>query len=268
MERARSNVEQLLGKIFALPTEDAPYGNGKVVTLPEPTTKLPREKPVPRPREATKWEKFAKIKGIAKRKKDKIVFDEQKQEWRRTWGYKKANDVTDSWAIPAKEGEVDGMDPWSRASKEKQERVANNRKKQINNLKAASGDRVAGTLDLASVVSASAKKGKKRKHRQRQHVDVALALSQKSTASMGKFDKLHKYEPEIKRAPKPKHDASFQKSYLTEKATTMKLLDKIVAKADPNKININKAVNIAQQEAEVRKRAKKGRAGKRLKRQE
>eukprot|EP00954_Amorphochlora_amoebiformis_P007482 580922-Amorphochlora_amoeboformis.AAC.3 len=45
MERARSNVEQLLGKIFALPTEDAPYGNGKVVTLPEPTTKLPREKP-------------------------------------------------------------------------------------------------------------------------------------------------------------------------------------------------------------------------------
>ena len=33
------------------------------VELPAPETKIPREKPLPKPKELTKWEKFAKEKG-------------------------------------------------------------------------------------------------------------------------------------------------------------------------------------------------------------
>mmetsp|Transcript_11753 Transcript_11753/g.21489 ORF Transcript_11753/g.21489 Transcript_11753/m.21489 type:complete len:297 (+) Transcript_11753:19-909(+) len=259
-ELAAKNAQKLVARLFVLPTEPPPYGNGRVATLPEPTTHLPREKPIPKPREATTWEKFAKLKGIRKRKKDKVAYDEQTGEWRRTYGYKKANDINDTWAIPAKAGENDGLDPWTRAQKEKKERVAHNKKRQMQNLQAASGDRLPGTIDLSSSNPAMLKKGKKKK----KHVEVALEFSQKSTASMGKFDNKLKYEPEIKKKSKPKRDAEFQRSHKTEKQSSLKLLEKVVGKEE-HSIDVNKAVNIAQQEEEARKRAKKGRAGKKKK---
>lgn len=68
------------------------------MTLPPPTTPLPREKPLPAEKEPTKWEKFAAKKGIKDKKKEgKLVFDEKTQEWVPKWGYKGNN----------KEGEQD-----------------------------------------------------------------------------------------------------------------------------------------------------------------
>merc|ERR1711879_301580 len=55
--------------------------NGAVVDLPKPTTKFPREKPLPEPKPETRWEKFAKIKGIKNKKQSKWDWDEAKQEW-------------------------------------------------------------------------------------------------------------------------------------------------------------------------------------------
>ena len=51
--------------------------NEVVIKLPAPTTRLPREKPVPKEKQLTKWEKYAKEKGITKRKKTKSVWDEE-----------------------------------------------------------------------------------------------------------------------------------------------------------------------------------------------
>jgi hypothetical protein len=59
--------------------------------LPPPSTVLPREKPVPKAPEATRWELFAKEKGIKKRKRERMVFDEEKKEWAPRWGYKVPN---------------------------------------------------------------------------------------------------------------------------------------------------------------------------------
>jgi regulator of ribosome biosynthesis len=56
--------------------------------LPKPTTVLPREKPAPKPKEETRWEAFAKEKGIKKRKRERMVWDEEKKEWAPRWGYK------------------------------------------------------------------------------------------------------------------------------------------------------------------------------------
>ncbi|KAL9030421.1 MAG: hypothetical protein Q9196_001453 [Gyalolechia fulgens] len=83
--------------------------DGVLMTLPPPTTPLPREKPVPAEKEPTKWERFAAKKGIKDKKKDGImVFDEEKQEWVPKWGYKGKN----------KEGEQD----WIVEVDEKEER--------------------------------------------------------------------------------------------------------------------------------------------------
>lgn len=242
-----------------LPSEPVPAGLGRLVTLPPPSTRLPREKPVPKPREPTTWEKFAKLKGIHKRKKEKIAYDEQSGQWKRTFGYKRANDKMAVWAMPAKEGEDDGLDPWTRAQREKRERVDKNKKKQVRNLERASGDRVPGTLDLAA---ATGKRSKGKKRKVARHAEVAVEIAQKSTASMGKFDKLNKYEPDIKKKSKPRRDAEFQKSFSAEKSSVLKAMEKVVGKGGGGKVDVNKAVNLAQQEEELRRKAKKGRAGK------
>lgn len=47
----------------------------------------------------TKWQAFAAAKGIApKPKKDRLVYDEEKQEYVPRWGYKGKNkDKEDQW---------------------------------------------------------------------------------------------------------------------------------------------------------------------------
>lgn len=60
---------------------------------------MPKENP------ETRWEKFAKMAGIRKKKKDKIVFDEATGEWKRRYGYGSIKDDRDQWLFEAKDGE-------------------------------------------------------------------------------------------------------------------------------------------------------------------
>lgn len=76
---ARDNTQLLLNKVWDLPTER--IEEAIVVRLPPPTTILPRAKPVPKPKPLTKWQEFAKAKGITKNKKDKLKWDEQLSKW-------------------------------------------------------------------------------------------------------------------------------------------------------------------------------------------
>lgn len=39
----------------------------------------------------TKWEQFARSKGITKKRKERAVWDEERQEWRARWGRDGAN---------------------------------------------------------------------------------------------------------------------------------------------------------------------------------
>jgi len=89
-EFARRTAENLCAvyrSLFELKrTQDLKHGeDGEIleysksamsVTLPKPTTVLPREKPAPKGKAMTKWEKFREQKGIAPRKKrSRLVFD-------------------------------------------------------------------------------------------------------------------------------------------------------------------------------------------------
>jgi regulator of ribosome biosynthesis len=77
--------------------------DGVTMTLPTPVNPLPRWKPLPKPKQPTTWEKFARKKGIGKyagsakggavledRRKN-LVYDEEKGEWVKKWGYKGRN---------------------------------------------------------------------------------------------------------------------------------------------------------------------------------
>lgn len=109
-ELTRDNVQLLVNQILSLPikttTESAGGSSGQsasmtLVQLPEPTTELPREKPLPKPKAPTKWEQFAAKKGIKpKERQGKMIYDEARGEWVPKWGYKGSNkELDDQWLV-------------------------------------------------------------------------------------------------------------------------------------------------------------------------
>ncbi|KAJ2151498.1 Rhodanese- sulfurtransferase, partial [Coemansia sp. RSA 637] len=98
LELSREGAQLLVNELFSQPTtvdEDSVYA-----MLPKITTTLPREKPLPKEKPMTRWEKFAKLKGIESRKKSRLVFDETSGEYRPRFGYKGVNnDDQKPWLI-------------------------------------------------------------------------------------------------------------------------------------------------------------------------
>jgi regulator of ribosome biosynthesis len=60
---------------------------------------------VPKAKALTKWEQFAKLKGITKQKKSRMVFDEETGAYAPRFGYKRANDASKPWVLEHKDTE-------------------------------------------------------------------------------------------------------------------------------------------------------------------
>jgi regulator of ribosome biosynthesis len=106
-QNTRDSTQKLIGALFSLPTASSP--DGPLAMLHPPTLLLPREKKLPKPKEPTKWEKFAAAKGIKKTKREKKVWDEEKQEWVNRWGWKGKNKEAETqWLheVPADAGMI------------------------------------------------------------------------------------------------------------------------------------------------------------------
>lgn len=192
---ARDNTQLLVNALWALPAERLPGGEAVLVArLPEPSLRLPREKPPPRPRAPTRWEQFAKLKGIQKRKKTNLVWDEARGEWRRRWGYKRAGDDTKDWLIEVPESSADPeRDLFGERRKAKREMVAKNELNRLRNIARAqrSGDgRVPGPGGLAPVKGGTPS---------RDQLGRAMQVARSSTASVGRFQERLPREKEILR---------------------------------------------------------------------
>lgn len=90
--------------------------DGVLLTLPAPNILLPRHKPLPTPKPPTKWELFARKKGIGKynqkpgaagmdkERRRKLQYDEESGEWVPRWGYKGKNkDDENQWLVEVDE---------------------------------------------------------------------------------------------------------------------------------------------------------------------
>ncbi|KXJ96031.1 ribosome biogenesis regulatory protein-domain-containing protein [Microdochium bolleyi] len=88
---ARDAAQALINQLLTTcPLHSAP--TGVLLSLPAATTPMPREKPLPPPKEPTKWELFAARKGIKPKTREQRrmrnqVFNEQTGEYERTWGF-------------------------------------------------------------------------------------------------------------------------------------------------------------------------------------
>lgn len=98
----RDNAQLLFNGLYSLPQEDSDE-MGRIVTLPKASTVIPREKPVPTDKPLTRWEKFAKTKGIKKEKRSSKVYEEG-MGWKYRHGGKSAkNDPLADWCEEVKE---------------------------------------------------------------------------------------------------------------------------------------------------------------------
>ena len=135
---ARDNAQLLTNRLYAL-LEGA--ATKSAIHLPPPTTRLPREKPLPVSRPQTRWEKFAKEKGIVKKKRSKNVWDEQTQQWAPRYGFGRANnpkDAPENWVVEAKPGDDGSVDPFEAQATERKERLSKQkRQEERNRLEAA-----------------------------------------------------------------------------------------------------------------------------------
>lgn len=169
---AQTAVRHLYAELLALPTtkkRGRDEGATDVIELPQPVMRLPREKAPPKEKELTPWQKFALKKGInLDRKKERKVWDEDRQEWIDKWGKRRREvERQKDWIreVPANyvPGAV-GDDPFLDDRKAKKSRLEKHK--------------------------ASADKNKDRQDKTRREVQhLELAARSLATASAGKFDK-------------------------------------------------------------------------------
>ncbi|KAJ8601898.1 hypothetical protein CTAYLR_002673 [Chrysophaeum taylorii] len=186
---AVSATQDLVAGLFGLPVERS--NDGPIAALPPPTTALPRAKPCPAPKAETKWEAFAKSKGIVKRKKSRMAWDDDNQQFAPTWGYMRRGD-DDPPIIEVDENDLDA-DPRAERAQAKKARVEKNERQRVANERRL-GDKKKKKFNCSSSPLASDDlipvdvENPKRKKRGRDAVDAALATASKSTASLGNFD--------------------------------------------------------------------------------
>ncbi|KAG9305837.1 hypothetical protein G9A89_006248 [Geosiphon pyriformis] len=230
-EYNRDAVQLLFNEIFKLPVlvQDASV----FVELPEVKTILPREKRLPKAKPPTRWEKFAKTKGIQKQKKSKMIFNEATGEWVSRWGYKGVNDDgANDWLIPVSANDDPFQDQFAKRREAKKQRVSKNEARHQRNL-----DETAAKDKNSSATAILDPKSTRKAELYKE-----IAISKTATASIGKFDKPLEGEPKIK-GIKRKFEPTIVVDLKQEKEKSLNILKKVVSKTGgSNVLNIRKAI--------------------------
>ncbi|KND00134.1 uncharacterized protein SPPG_04476 [Spizellomyces punctatus DAOM BR117] len=231
---AREGAQLLVNQIFGLPTETAQ--EGVFAKLPDATTQIPRAKPIPKEKALTRWENFAKTKGIQKRKTSRMVYDEGVGDYKPRWGYKGANQTTDDWLLEVPDNADPMEDQYEKRREEKKERVEKNKKQQRRN------------AEEASATAA----GRNPREARKAEIQKKIVESKGSTASLGRFDAQLRNEDKIKikRGKRKFEPATVDASI--EKEGAMKVAKKVLKGEDGKVLNITKAVKQVHQKGGLR----------------
>lgn len=168
-------------------------------------------------------------------------------------GFQKANDKSKEWPImEVKDNEDPYENPWERLREEKNKRTEKNLENSMRNqertgnlrkgtttrvIKAREGVRQAGKngTDMDHPAGVPVDLSSDRKHRGKASLATSLAATQRSTASLGKFDKMREGEPERKKTladvkrKRKIEQATDRKALSNESERAIKLLQSIAA---------------------------------------
>ncbi|XP_020285726.1 ribosome biogenesis regulatory protein homolog [Pseudomyrmex gracilis] len=174
----RDNVQLLINKIWELPIERV--DEAVVATLPKPEYVLPRSRTIPKPKPLTKWQQFAKTKGILlkKNKKPKVKWDNELKKWVPTYGYKRAKaEEQKDWLVEVNNKTDPSEDPFSKAKKDKQERQSKNELQRLRNIARSKNVK----LPQVGLPTQEHFLGRS------EELSKAVTVARMSTASLGKF---------------------------------------------------------------------------------
>ncbi|XP_042215886.1 ribosome biogenesis regulatory protein homolog [Homarus americanus] len=211
---ARDSIQALLTKVWDLTTQQ--IDNALYVTLPKPTTRLPREKPAPKGRQITKWEQYARDKGIQRRKKDKKMWDDVLKRWVPRYGYRKIQaEKEKNWVKEVPDHGDPFEDQFAKVAEMKKENIAKNEFQRLRNIAKSqkvkvpnvgvTGNEYASTKDLG----------------------LAMHYARHATASMGKFQPNLPDEKKTKGLGKKRKQEQTTGDGQAEKKRYMEVLDKM-----------------------------------------
>lgn len=260
-ELARDNTQLLINAFWKLPTERVE--EVIVAKFPAPTTRLPREKILPVAKPETKWEKYAKEKGIVKtKKKDRMVWDEIVKEWVPQFGYKKkVVEDKKNWCIEIKETADPNLNPHEKQEEDKKEKKAKNELQRLRNL--AKAKKI--YLPTVGVVTPSMSSGKKTTANPADDLKQNAETVRFATASLGKFQPnlAKKLEKNAKPKGKKRKFESNTWDGNSEKERNLGILSSIMNKQP--KIDLGMALGKAQhaeETARAEEKQQEGREGK------
>ncbi|CAH8569185.1 unnamed protein product [Schistosoma turkestanicum] len=147
-----------------------------VFQLPKPTFRLPREKKIPSPKELTRWDRFARLKGIQNHKKSRKVWDPESESWKPRWGKNRVDDIKDKWVLEVPDNADPYEDQFAKLSQARKERKAKNELQRLRNIARTVK---AGQAPPIGVLTES--------QSSKTELSRAFAIAQNSDASMGRF---------------------------------------------------------------------------------
>ena len=241
-----SSLFDILNKQQGEEKEDLDYDKAPdELTLPESIITLPRSLPIPIQKPMTKWEKYKMEKGITQRKRGRMVYSEEVGDWVPRWGKGSVKHIQDSmnWVMEEKEP---GVNPFEQKSNEKQIAKAKQMKKQIKNEEFAkkylaqkkgisnNNEKNEGNNINKQHISKKMRKAFKaqkeieRLNEDKKNLGKRLEQVQKSTRSMGNFDKKLKNEKEINLLKKKRVGKDILSDKSKEKSRDKRILDNIL----------------------------------------
>ena len=241
-----SSLFDILNKQQGEEKEDLDYDKAPdELTLPENIITLPRSLPIPIQKPPTKWEKYKMEKGITQRKRGRMVYSEEVGDWVPRWGKGSAKHIQDSmnWVMEEKEP---GVNPFEQKSNEKQLAKAKQMKRQIKNEEFAqkylaqkkgitnNNEKNEGSNAPKQHISKKMRKAFKaqkeieRLNEDKKNLGKRLEQVQKSTRSMGNFDKKLKNEKEVNLLKKKRVRSDILTDKSKEKSRDKRILDNIL----------------------------------------
>jgi regulator of ribosome biosynthesis len=214
---ARENTQLLINQIWTLPFERV--DDVVIAKLPKPTYVIPREKPAPKGKLMTKWEQYAKDKGISKRTKTKLVWDDLVKDWVPRYGYKRAAaEHEKDWVLEVPANADPFEDQFEKKSEAKSERVAKNELQRLKNI--ARARKV--TVPSAGLTLTE--------RPDKAELNQAMHVAKKATASLGKFQQKLPHEKPLKNTGKKRKFEPLVQESGKEKTMNLDVLDKIINK--------------------------------------
>lgn len=181
---------------------------------------MPLEKP------ETKWERFAREKGIKKQKRSRKIWDDNTQSYKYRWGKDSLAKSNEEWVVehnPNKLGDFE--DPFIQKKEEKKLERAKQVKAEIRNKRAAVIARNKSNMGGANPSSMVVGNMSSTSTASKDRLKRAIRLAQRSTRSLGVFDTKREDEPKVQKK-------KVIPSSVNEKASTRKIVNKVMKDID------------------------------------